>query len=91
MGLFTAFIFQRVNAASTANTYVTALGYCHRLAEVHDPTNVFWVLEMLKGYGKLGSGVDARLLITISILRTILQQTSLVSSNEYHALLLKAM
>ncbi|XP_028405752.1 uncharacterized protein LOC114528322 [Dendronephthya gigantea] len=91
LGLFIAFMFQRNYAASTANTYVSALGYCHRLTGVHDPTKVFWVLEMLKGYGKLGSGVDARLPITISILRTILQQTSLVASSEYRALLFRAM
>ena len=55
LGLFIAYMFQRNYASSTANTYVFALGYYHRLAGVPDPTKVFWVLEMLKGYGKLGS------------------------------------
>ena len=41
-------MFQRNYAASTANTYISALGYSHRLAGVHDPTKVFWVIEMLK-------------------------------------------
>ncbi len=68
-------MFQRNYAASTANTYVSALGYSHRLAGVHDPTKVFWVIEMLKGYGKLGSRLDTRLPITLPILRSILQQT----------------
>ena len=33
--------------------HISVLGYSHRLAGVHDPTKVFWVIEMLKGYGKL--------------------------------------
>ena len=69
-------MFQRNYASSTANTYVSALGYYHRLAGVPDPTKVFWVLEMLKGYGKLGSRLDTRMPITLSILRIVLQQTS---------------
>jgi hypothetical protein len=42
LGLFIAYMFQHKYAASTANTYVSALGYCHRLAGVNDPTKVFW-------------------------------------------------
>ncbi len=47
-------MFQRSYAASTARTYVSALGYSHRLAGFSDTTKVFWVTEMLKGYHKLG-------------------------------------
>ena len=49
LGLFVAYMFQRHYAASTANTYISALGYYHRLAGVPDPTKVFRVIEMLKG------------------------------------------
>ena len=65
-------MFKHHYAASTANTYVSALGYCHRLAGVTDPTKVFWVIEMLKG--KLSSRADTRLPITLPILRNILTQ-----------------
>ena len=54
LGLFIAYMFQHKYAPSTANTYVSALGYCHRLVGAPDPTRVFWVMEMLKGYRKLG-------------------------------------
>ena len=84
-------MFQHKYAASTVNTYVSALGYCHRLAGVNDPTKVFWVLEMLKGYGKLGSRQDTRLPITLPILRNMLQQTPTLCSSEYRAYLFKAM
>ena len=84
-------MFQRNYAASTANTYVSALGYSHRLAGVHDPTKVFWVIEMLKGYGKLGSRLDTRMPITLPILRSILQQTPTICGSDYRRYLFTAM
>ena len=68
LGLFISFMFDKNYACSTALTYVSALGYCHRLAGRSDPTKVFWVLEMLKGYTKMGMRVDTRLPITLPIL-----------------------
>ncbi len=47
VGLFIAFVFQCSYAASTAYTYVSALGYSHLMAVFSDPTKVFWVTEML--------------------------------------------
>ena len=91
LSLFILYMFQRNYAASTANTYVSALGYCHRLAGVNDPTKVFWIVEMLKGYGKLGSCIDTRLPISLPILRTVLQQTPTICSSEYRGYLFKAM
>ena len=89
LGFFIAYMFQHQYAASTANTNVSALGYyCHRLAGVHDPTKVFWMIEMLKGYGKLGSRVDTRLPITLLILRNIIHQTFVLCSSQYRAYLL---
>ena len=84
-------MFQHQYAASTANSYVSALGYCHRLAGVYDTTKVFWIVEMLKGYGKLSSRVDTRLPITLPILRNILQQTPILCPDDYRASLFKAM
>ena len=91
LGLFIAYMFQRNYAASTANTYVSALGYSHRLAGVHDPTKVFWVIEMLKGYGKLGPRLDTRMPITLPILRSILQQTPTICGSDYRGCLFTAM
>ena len=54
LGLFIAYMFQHQYAPSTASTYVSALGYCNSLAGMPDPSKVFWVMEMLRGYKKLG-------------------------------------
>lgn len=72
LALFIAYLFQHNYAASTANTYVSAMGYSHRLAELQDPTKTFFILEMLKGYGKKGSRLDTRLPVTLPILHQIL-------------------
>ena len=84
-------MFQRNYAASRANTYISALGYSHCLAGVHDPIKVFWVIEMLKGYGKLGSHLDTRMPITLPILRSILQQTPTICGSDYRRYLFTAM
>ncbi len=91
VGLFIAFMFQRSYAASTAYTYVSALGYSHRRAGFSDPTKVFWVTEMLKGYHKLGSRLDTRLPITLPILRRITEAVISISSSQYRAYLFHAM
>ena len=91
LGLFIAYLFQCNYAASTANTYVSALGYSHRLIGVPDPTKVFWLKEMLKGYGKLGTRLDTRMPITLPILRSILRETPTICGSDYRRFLFTAM
>ena len=40
---------RRNYAPSTVNTYVSALGYSHKLSGLPDPTRVFYIIQMLKG------------------------------------------
>ena len=91
LALFIAFLYQHNYAASTANTYVSALGYSHRLAGVSDPTKVFFIGEMLKGYGKTGSRLDTRLPITLHILNQIMLVSSSISCTTYQSCMFKAM
>ena len=53
LALFIAYMYDRHNAPSTVSTYVSALGYCHKLSGFPDPTKAFFIVQMLKGYGKL--------------------------------------
>ena len=91
LGLFISFIFDKNYACSTARTYVSALGYCHRLAGYSDPTKAFWVLEMLKGYTKMGMRVDTRLPITLPILLSIVDNMPSLCSTLYESRLYQAM
>ena len=62
-------------------TYVSCLGYCHKLKGFSDPTKVFYVTQMLKGFNKVGFRLDSRLPITLPILdKSISVAPSLVGS-----------
>ena len=73
------------------HTYVSALGYCHKLSGLADPTKVFFVLQMLKGYNKLGSRLDSRLPITLPILHRLLEATTHLCRSHYEICLFRAM
>ena len=91
LAIFIAYLYQHNYASSTVNTYISALGYIHRLANVDDPTKVFFIMEMLKGYGKVGARFDTRLPITVSILERMCTNCTLVLDCEYIACVFKAM
>lgn len=59
MALFIAFMYDKKYAPSTVSSYVSALGYSHRFLGLADPTKAFFIIQILKGYGKIGSRLDA--------------------------------
>lgn len=73
------------------NTYISAIGYSHKLAGVHDPTKIFYVIQMLRGYSKVGFRLDTRLPITLPILHQLLRAAPVVAETSYEAILFKAM
>ena len=91
LALFIAFLFEREYASSTVNTYVSAIGYSHRLLAVADPTKVFFILQMLKGYSKQVRRLDSRLPITLPILNRLLQAVSRTAGSPYQICQFKAM
>ena len=81
LAVFIAFLFRSRYAPSTVMTYVSALGNCHKLKGFSDPSKVFYVSQMLKGFHKVGFCLDSRLPITLPILdQLILVAPSLVGS-----------
>lgn len=91
LALFIAYMYNHHYAPSTVHTYVSALGYCHKLSGLADPTKVFFVLQMLKGYNKLGSRLDSRLPITLPILHRLLEATTHLCRSHYEICLFRAM
>ena len=91
LALFVAHLFDRRYASSTVNTYVSALGYFHRLAGLRDPTKTFYIIEMLKGYGKIGHKLDSRLPITLPILVRIMKGLDIFCVSQYDLFMFKAM
>ena len=63
------------------------LAYFHRLAGLRDPTKTFYIIEMLKGYGKIGCKLDSRLPITLPILVHIMKVSKIVCDSQYTILM----
>lgn len=91
LALFIAYLYDAGYAPPTVNTYVSSIGYFHRLSQVPDPTKVGYILELLRGYGKLRSCVDTRLPVTIPILRKAFDVLPSLSLSHFQSLLFKSM
>ena len=83
MALLISYLYNSSYASSTVNTYISALGYCHKLMGLSDPSKVFSVSQMLKGYGKVGFCLDSRLPITLPILNRLVAAASSLEGSAY--------
>lgn len=91
IALFIAHLFEKNYAPSTVNTYVSAIGYTHKLYQLPDPSKAFFVLQLLRGYNKVGFRLDARLPITLPILHKLFASSHRVSNCSYQIIMFKAM
>jgi len=91
LALFIAYLYDHKYASSTVSTYVSALGYFHKLHGHDDPSKNFVVMQMMKGYSKLDRRVDIRLPITLPILHRLISASSRLSESGYNVALFKAM
>ena len=73
-------------------TYISAIGFIHRVAEVPDPTKSERVQLILRGYSKLRStGADIRLLITLPLLERIISALVHTQPTQFQRKLAQAM
>ena len=91
LALFIAYMYDNNYAPSTVSSYVSALGYSHRLLSFPDPTKAFFIIQMLKGYTKLGFHLDSRLPITLPILHRIIEGASQLAISQLHCCQFQAM
>ena len=91
LALFIAYMFDQQYAPSTVNTYVSSLSYSHKLSGLPDPTRVFYIVQMLKGYGKKGFRLDCRLPITLPILKNLLEISPHITGSQYQICQFRAM
>ena len=91
LALFIAYMYDHHYASATVHTYISALGYSHKLHGFPDPTKAFFIIQMLKGYGKLGSRLESRLPITLPILHRIMDSAAQFCHTSYDISLFQAM
>ena len=91
IALFISYLFERNYAVSTVSTYISALGYFHKLHGHADPSKNFPVIQMMKGYSKMDIQLDSRLPITLPILHRLVSSSSQLSCSSYNITLFQAM
>lgn len=72
-------------------TYVSCLGYCHKLKGFSDPSKVFYVAQMLKGFNKVGFRLDSCLPITLPILDKLISVAPSLVGSPYQICQFQAM
>ena len=73
-------------------TYISAIGFIHRVAEVPDPTKSERVQLILRGFSKLRStGADIRLPITLPLLEKIISALVHTQPTQFQRKLAQAM
>ena len=91
LALFIAYMYGNKYAPSTVRSYVSALGYSHKFLGLPDPTKVFFIIQILKGYGKIGSRLDSRLPITLPVLHRIIESSTRLAITQYQSCQFRAM
>lgn len=91
LALFIAYLADNHYSAATSLTYISALGYVHRLASLPDPTKSDLIKTALKGYAKLHPTLDSRLPITLPILAQVISACEHTLSSCFQRKLIRAM
>lgn len=76
-------MYVRQKLCSTVSSYVFALVYSHKFLRHPDPSKAIFIIQILKGYGKIPSGLDSRLPITPSVLNRIIESSAKLAISQY--------
>ena len=88
---FIGYLHLQGYAPTSITSYVCAIGYVHKLKSLTDPSSDFIVQRLLAAVTKVRPNTDARLPITLPILRQLVLSADTVITNTYHRTLLRAM
>ena len=91
LAAFVAHLFSQNYAPATLLTYMSALSYVHKLADMADPTQHFVIKKLLAGAQKLAAKPDTRLPITPTVLHKIVDATPFIVSSNYVCYMLQSM
>jgi len=89
--LFIAFCYSKGLASSTVTTYISALGYHHKIKNIQDPTQNFVVKKCLQGYQNKKRALDIRLPITPSIMKQLIISLTHTRKSYFARVLFKSM
>ena len=88
---FITYMYNRNYAPSTISSYASALGNTQKFLGYSDPTKAFLIIQMLKGYNKLSYRLDARLPITLPVLKKLIESLATLSISKFQCCQFRAM
>lgn len=91
ISLFVAYMFKKSFSPCTMSTYLSALGYVHKILSLPDSTRTFLIDKLVTGTYRLSQTIDTRLPITIPILNKMLLAIPVILNSYYEQCMFKAM
>lgn len=89
--LFVSYLHQAGKAPKTISTYLSAVGYIHKLQGFQDPTTSFLVSKLIAGAYRIRPSWDLRLPITLEILNKLVDAVQHTVPTIYDIKLYRAM
>ena len=90
LALFISYLHARQLAPSTIKSYLSAIGYVHKMKGLCDPTKAFLITKLLTALGRQGSS-DIRLPISQPVLHKLVGSLSHTNSSAFYRTLFSAM
>lgn len=90
LSLFVSHMFHDSFAPSTIATYLSAIGYVHKVLGFQDPSQSFLVQQLVHGAQRLRPKFDTRLPITVNILNRLLDAVPVIVLDSYEVKLVQA-
>lgn len=91
ISLFVAYLFKKSFSPCTISTYLSALGYVHKMLSLPDNTRSFLVDKLTTGAYRLSQTIDTRLPLTVPILNKMLLALPVILNSCYEQCMFKAM
>ena len=89
--MFISYLFQQGFAASTITSTISAISFVHKLCSLQDPTTSFLIKKLLSGAYNMRGTLDSRLPIDISILSSLIINSSKANFTHYMKTMFNAM
>ena len=91
LGQFIAWLHQKGYASSTITTYISALGYQHKMQGFGDPSQSFFIQKLLTGARRSLPRFDTRLPLSKEMLTTLVARASQLPLSSYRTTMLRCM
>ena len=89
--MFIGYLHYKGYAPASITSYVSAIGYVHKIKSISDPTTSFVAQRLLAATTKLNPTTDTRLPITLNILRQLLLALHNTALDPYVHTMIRAM